>query len=408
MNLTARRVQTETTPGSHGDGGGLYLQIAPGGSKSWVFRYQRSGRRRELGLGGVAAVSLAEARELATDARRMLARGRDPIEAKRTERAKADIAAATAITFQQAAERYIQAHKAAWRSPKSLKAWEGTLTSFVYPVFGALPIDAVDVGLVLQVLEAVWSTKPETASRVRGRIEAVLDWAKARGYRQGDNPARWRGHLDSLLPKRSSVRRVEHHVALPYAEIGAFLAELRQQEAISARALEFAILLASRTGEAIGARWNEINLADRLWTIPADRMKGGREHRVPLSAPALAVLDRMAKIRLGEFVFGSSEHRPISNMAMLMLLRRMGRGDLTAHGFRSSFRDWAAERTGFPAEVAEMALAHAVGAKVAAAYRRGDLFQKRRQLAAAWAKFCTSSPASGQMVSIHTFASAAK
>lgn len=236
--------------------------------------------------------------------------------------------------------------------------------------------------------------KPETASRVRGRIESILDWATARGYRDGENPARWRGHLDNLLPARARVRRVEHHAALPYVEIGAFMAGLRAQDGVSARALEFAILTAARTGEVIGARWGEINIIDKLWTIPAERIKGGREHRVPLSAPALAIVEKMAMIRSGEFVFpGGKEGRPLSNMAFLMLLRRMNHDDLTAHGFRSSFRDWAAERTNFPSEVAEMALAHAVGDKVEAAYRRGDLFQKRRQLAEAWAKFCAAAPA---------------
>jgi integrase len=264
-------------------------------------------------------------------------------------------------------------------------------------------VQAVDVGFVMKVIEPIWAIKPETASRVRGRIESVLDWATARGYRQGENPARWRGHLENLLPKKSKVRRVEHHAALPYAEIAAFMAELRQQEGVAAHALEFAILTAARTGEVIGAKWDEIDPGERLWTVPADRMKAGKEHRVPLSDPALAILEGMRKIRQGDHIFpGGKAGRPISNMAMLMLLRRMGRGDLTAHGFRSSFRDWAAERTTFPAEVAEMALAHTVSDKVEAAYRRGDLFQKRRQLSDAWAQFCVAAPAAGQVVPIRT------
>lgn len=238
-----------------------------------------------------------------------------------------------------------------------------------------------------------------TASRVRGRIESILDWATARGYREGENPARWRGHFDNLLPARAKVRRVEHHAALPYAEIGPFMAELRAQDGVSARALEFVILTAARTGEVIGALWDGINIAERLWTIPAQRMKAGKEHRVPLSARALAIIEKMAAIRSGELVFpGGKEGRPLSNMAFLMLLRRMGRSDLTAHGFRSSFRDWAAERTNFPSEVAEMALAHAVSDKVEAAYRRGFLFQKRRQLAEAWAKFCAAAPTPAGLV----------
>jgi integrase len=246
----------------------------------------------------------------------------------------------------------------------------------------------VDVGLVMKAIEPIWTVKPETAGRVRGRIESILDWATTRGYRTGENPARWRGHLENLLPARSKVRRVEHYAALPYAAIGAFMAQLRQSDGPSARALAFLILTAARTGEVIGARWDEINVAERIWIVSADRMKAGREHRVPLSNAALAIVEKMAAIRAGEYVFpGGKAGRPMSNMALLMLLRRMGRGDLTAHGFRSTFRDWAAERANFPAEVAEMALAHTVSDKVEAAYRRGDLFEKRREIMAAWANF---------------------
>jgi integrase len=262
-------------------------------------------------------------------------------------------------------------------------------------VFGKLPVQSIDLAMVLKVLEPIWSTTSETASRLRGRIEAVLDWATVRGYRQGENPARWRGHLDSLLPSRAKVQAVRHHPALAYDQMGGFMEALRQQEGVSARALEFVILTACRTSEAIGATWDEIDLAAKLWTIPANRIKAGREHRVPLSAPALAILERMAVIRTGSHVFpGGKAGKPLSSMALLMVLRRIGRGDLTAHGFRSSFRDWAAERTSFPPEVAEMALAHSVSDKVEAAYRRGDLFEKRRQLADAWAKFCGTAKAS--------------
>jgi integrase len=251
----------------------------------------------------------------------------------------------------------------------------------------------------VKVLEPIWTEKPETASRVRGRIEAILDWATARGYRQGENPARWRGHIENLLPKKSKVRRVEHHAALPYPETAAFMVELRQQDGVAARALEFAILTAARTGEVIGGRWDEIDFAERLWTVPAERMKAGKEHRVPLSDAAMTILQTLRETREGDFIFpGSRGGRPISNMAMLMLLRRMGRSDLTAHGFRSSFRDWAAECTTFPAEVAEMALAHVVGDKVEAAYRRGDLFQKRREIMDAWSKSCATPPTGGRVV----------
>jgi integrase len=252
--------------------------------------------------------------------------------------------------------------------------------------------------LVTKVLKPVWHEKPETASRLRGRIELILDWASARGYRQGENPARWKGHLDKLLPARSKVRKVEHHAALPYSEMAAFMAALRAQEGISAVALELAILTATRTSEAIGARWDEINLAEKVWTIPASRMKAAKEHRVPLSARTLAILQEMKPLN-DTFVFAGPRGKPLSNMSLLMLLRRMGYEDLTTHGFRSTFRDWAAEQTHFPAEVAEMALAHTVGNKVEAAYRRGDMFEKRRKLAEAWAQFCSRDPAeTGQIL----------
>jgi integrase len=399
--LTAVAITQAKRRGYYGDGGGLFLQVSTSGAKSWVFRFKQGGRLREMGLGPTHTVSLAEARQKALECRKVRLDGRDPIEARRTERMQVKLDAAKATTFAACAERYIASHKAGWRNLKHAAQWPATLGSYVYPVFGSLPVQAVDVGLVMKAIEPIWVQKPETASRVRGRIECVLDWATARGYRQGENPARWRGHLENLLPKKSKVRRVEHHAALPYAEIAPFVAELRQQSGVAAWALEFAILTAARTGEVIGAKWDEIDLGERLWTVPAERMKAGKEHRVPLSDASLAILDDLRKVQQDNFVFpGGKAGRPISNMAMLMLLRRMGRGDLTAHGFRSSFRDWAAERTTFPAEVAEMALAHTVSDKVEAAYRRGDLVQKRRQLAEAWAKFCAVEQASGAVVPI--------
>jgi integrase len=300
--------------------------------------------------------------------------------------------AAKATTFRECSARYIASHRAGWRNPKHAAQWQATLATYAEPVIGGLSVQAVDTALVLKVLEPIWTVKPETAGRVRGRIESVLDWAKARGYSTGENPARWRGHLDKLLPPRSKVRRAEHHAALPYAELPGFLVSLPQQEGIAARALEFAILTAARTGEVIGARWSEMDLLDKTWTLPAARMKSGREHRVPLSPRALAILKEMQAHRHADdaFVFpGAKPGRPLSNMAFLMLLRRMRRTDLTAHGFRSSFRNWAAERTNFPAEVAEMALAHTVSDKTVAAYNRSDLFDRRRRLMAAWATFCT-------------------
>jgi integrase len=398
--LTARQAQTKGA-GLYADGGGLYLRVTPTDARMWLYRFQMAGRRRDMGLGAADLYSLAEARQKALEARKLVAEGIDPIEARREGRSAKALDAAKVMTFRQCAEAYIAAHSAAWRSHKSLAAWEGTLAADVYPTFGALPVPAIDTALVMKAIEPIWTKKPETASRVRGRIESVLDWATARSYRQGENPARWRGHLENLLPARSKVQRVEHHSALPYAEIATFMAALRQQDGVGASALEFAILTAARTGEVIGARWDEINVAERLWTVPADRMKAGKEHRSPLSDAALAIVEKMAAIRQSDHVFpGANSVRPISNMAMLMLLRRMGRDDLTVHGFRSTFRDWIAERTSFPAEVAEMALAHVVGDKVEAAYRRGDLFEKRRQLAEAWAKFCSATPVTGQVVAI--------
>jgi len=385
--LTARQVQTKG-PGVYADGGGLYLRVTPTLARLWLYRFQVRGRRRDMGLGSAELYSLAEARQKALAARKLVAEGTDPIEARRVKRSVASIKAAKEMSFRACAEAYIEAQRRGWRNPKHAAQWPATLAAYVYPVFGPLPVRAVDVGLVMKALEPIWTEKPETASRVRGRIESVLDWATARGHRQGENPARWRHHLENLLPPRSQIRRVEHHTALPYAEVGDFIAELRQQPGPAARALEFTILTAGRTSEVIGARWSEINIAEELWTVPAERMKAGREHRVPLSQPALAIVEDMTAIRVGDHVFpGSKTERPISNMAMLMLLRRMGRGHLTVHGFRSAFRDWAAERTDFPSEVAEMALAHTVSDKVEAAYRRGDMFEKRREIMTAWANF---------------------
>jgi integrase len=402
--LTARRVQTIAKAGLYADGGGLYLQVGAAGAKSWILRYQLAGRRRDMGLGSAELFTLAETREKAIEARRLIAIGIDPIEARRIERNKGKIAAAAAITFQECAARYIAAHRAGWRSPKSLNAWEATLGTYVYPTFGDVPVQAVDTGLVTKAIEPIWPVIPETAGRVRGRIESILDYASVNGWRQGENPARWRGHLEKLLPRKSSVRPVEHHPALPYGEIAEFMIELRRREGIAARAFEFLILTAARTGEVIGARWSEIDHAAKLWTIPGERMKGRREHRVPLSNAALAILDAMTEIRQGDFVFpGGNANRPLSNMSLLMTLRRMGHPDLTAHGFRSTFRDWCAERTNFPAEVAEMALAHTVGDKVEAAYRRGDLFEKRRDLAEAWARFCEGAT-QGVVVPLHSVA----
>jgi integrase len=405
--LTALKVDKAKQPGMYGDGGGLYLRLTDDGARNWVFRYMLAGRPRWMGMGPLHTVSLAEARKRAGEHRLRRHDGIDPIEARRAERLRARLDAAKAITFKECSETYIKAHRAGWRNTKHAAQWEATLATYAEPIVGALPVQSIDTALVMKVLEQeirdasdkptapLWTARPETAGRVRGRIEAILDWATAREYRQGENPARWRGHLDKLLPARGKVRKVEHHAALPYAELPGFLVALRAQEGIAARALEFTILTAARTGETIFAGWNEMEL-DKTWTIPAKRMKAGREHRVPLSVRALAILEEMQAHRHAEedFVFpGGKRGKPLSNMAFLMLLRRMDRDDLTAHGFRSSFRDWAAERTNFPAEVAEMALAHTVSDKTVAAYNRSDLFERRRRLMQQWATFCTTPPA---------------
>ena len=389
--LSARAVANAKTPGLYGDGGGLYLQVSNTGTKSWLFRYKIGGRSRYMGLGSLTTISLAKARELAGECRSLRLQHIDPIDHRNGLRAAALLEAAKAISFDECRDAYITAHRAGWRNAKHGAQWTGTLATFVTPVFGKLSVQNVDVALVMKVLEPIWSTKPETASRLRGRIERILDWAKTRGFRTGENPARWRGHLDHLLPPRSKVRKVKHHAALPFGEIGQFMVELREREGVAARALEFTILTAARTGEVLGATWDEIDLRTHTWTIPSDRMKGSREHRVPLSTDAIRLLEHMRTLKSTELVFpGHRNGKPLSIMALLMMLRRMGRSDLTTHGFRSSFRTWAAERTHFPREVVEAALAHVIGDKTEAAYQRGDLFEKRRRLMAEWARYCTS------------------
>jgi integrase len=395
--LTALKVEKVRKPGMYADGGGLYLRVTPEGTKNWVLRFMIDRRPRWMGLGPLALYGLQEARTKALDARRKRHEGIDPIAARRAERARQRLDAAKAVSFKQCAEAYISSHRAGWRNSKHAGQWGATLATYAYPVIGALPVQAVDTGLVLKVLEPIWTAKPETAGRVRGRLESILDFAKVRGERDGENPARWRGHLDKLLPAHSKVRQVEHHAALPYAELPAFLASLREQEGVAALALDFLVLTAARTGEAIGARWTEIDLLDKTWTVPAARMKARREHRVPLSARALAILDEMRLARDGNngdaFVFpGGKAGKPLSNMAFLMLLRRMGHGNLTAHGFRATFKTWASDRSSFHNEIVEASLAHVIGGKVEQAYMRGDLFEKRRRLMAQWAAFATTAP----------------
>lgn len=396
--LSAKVVEKAKRPGYYADGGNLYLQVSSSLTKSWIFRYTRQGRSHEMGLGSGRVFSLAEARSKASDTRRLLGEGLDPISAREGRRTRERLEKASTLTFAKCAEKYIAAHRAGWRNPKHISQWENTLETYAGQIIGRLAVKDVDTALVLRVLGPIWTKKPETATRLRGRIERILDWARVMGYRAGENPARWRGHLDKLLPAALNRKNREHLAALPYDEIGAFVVDLRAREAIAARALEFAILTAARTGEVIGARSDEIDVDKALWTIPAARMKAGREHRVPLSPRALQIAKAQPE---GLFLFaGGKVKQGLSNMALLEVLRRMGRDGLTVHGFRSTFRDWASERTSYPREVCEMALAHAISNKVEAAYRRGDLFEKRRKLMLDWAKYFDSPKVSGKVLSI--------
>lgn len=379
--LSARGVNAITKPGRHGDGGGLYLVVDKSGAKRWVFLYRRDGSLREMGLGGLKSVTLARARELAGEARANLQARIDPIAAKNT-------VPVTVPTFGDEADAFIAAMKPQFRNAKHIAQWEMTLREYAVPL-RSKRVDQITTADVLEVLQPYWLTKHETASRLRGRIERVLDAAKAKGHRSGENPALWRGHLDKLLPKRRKLSR-GHHAAMPYDDVPAFIADLRQRAAMAARALEFTILTAARSGETFGATWKEIDLEAALWVIPAERMKAGREHRVPLAPQAVEILSELARLgtERDAYVFpGQKEGRPLSVMAMEMILRRM-KINYTVHGFRSAFRDWAGEETAFPREIAEAALAHVVGDETERAYRRGDALEKRRKLMTAWAGYC--------------------
>ena len=388
--LTDLKVRKLTEPGRYPDGAGLLLQIATAGTKSWIYRFMLNGKSREMGLGPFPLISLSEARAAATDARKLCFNGIDPIEERRAARAKTALEKARSVTFGDAAKRYIAAHRAAWRNEKHATQWEATLATYVEPHIDKLPVQDIETGLVMKVLEPIWSEKPETAARVRGRVEAIINWATARGYRIGDNPARWRGHLEKLLPKRSKVRKVRHHPCLSYGELPNFMSVLRKTPGTAARALEFAILTAARTGEVIGAQVSEIDLENKVWIVPADRMKAGNEHRVPLCERAIDIVKEISRDEKNAHVFpGRYSPEGLSNMSLLKVLKTIGRSDVTVHGFRSSFRDWAAEQTNHPAEVVEMALAHTVQDKTEAAYRRGDLFEKRAQVMSDWGAHCS-------------------
>ena len=401
--LTARTVETKKTPGYYSDGGSLYLRITPNLTKSWAFIYRKADKRTEIGLGSIGNVTLEQARDKADILRKQLASGIDPISEKQQQESEQKAQRAKLMTFQQCADAYINAHKAGWKNPKHIQQWQNTLAQYAFPVFGDLDVKSIDTGLITKCLEPIWLTKNETAGRVRGRIESILDWATVHEYREGVNPARWRGHLDKLLAKPSKIQKTEHHKALPYTEINGFIDLLRLQEGIAAKCLEFTILTAARTGETIGATWDEIDLGAKTWTIPAVRMKAEREHRVPLSGYALSILNDMSAVRLNDYVFPSNK-KGLSNMAMLSVLKRMDRVDITVHGFRSSFRDWAAESTAYPGEVVEMALAHAIKNQAEAAYRRGDLMEKRSRLMEEWARYCKAPRLSGDVVPINKMA----
>lgn len=389
--LKGTQITGKREPGRYADGGGLYLQVGPTGGRAWLFRYMLNGKAREMGLGPLNTVDVTKARAEATECRRLVLAGIDPIEARNTGRMEALIEASRSKTFKECATAYIEAHQSGWKNAKHAAQWTATLDTYVYPKFGDLPVSAVDTGKVVEVLEAnnLWTTKTETAVRVRGRIEKVLDWAAARGFRDNTNPARWMGHLDKMLPKPSKVRKVAHHAALPFAALPAFYEDLAADKSGAARALQLIILTATRTNETLQATWKEFDLDGKVWTIPGERMKAGVEHRVPLSDAAAQIITAQLETKQNDYVFpGAKEKKPLSNMACLMLLGRMQRDDITVHGFRSTFRDWAAETTNFSREVAEMALAHTIKDDTEAAYRRGDLLDKRRALMGLWADYC--------------------
>lgn len=384
--LTARTVQTINKVGRHPDGNGLYLNVSANGGRRWVFLYRIAGRLSkngkkklfEMGLGSASSVSLKKAREAAEIVRKQLRDGLDPLQQRSKSSTK---------TFSECAAEYIKSQESGWRNPKHREQWKNTLATYADPKIGKLPVDAVSVDHVLDILKPIWTSKTETASRVRGRIESILDWAAAHKYRSSENPARWRGHLDKVLPAMRKVAKVEHHPALPYADMPAFMTDLRSRDGTAAKALEFTILAAARTGETIGAKWDEINFKEKVWTVPAERMKAGVEHQVPLSDRAIEILTDLDQET--DYVFPGQEiDKPLSNMAMLALLKRMNRSDLTVHGFRSTFRDWAAETTEYANELVEMALAHTIKNKAEAAYRRGNLLERRRALMQAWADYC--------------------
>ena len=402
MGLTVKRIKRINKPGRHLDANGLCLQVTKDGVKSWVLRYERHGHERVMGLGALHTVSLDEARERARLARLQLLDGIDPINSRKAEHTASRLAGAKALSFATAAQTFHDQNSVSWRNAKHRLQFINTLKVFAFPIIGKLPVNEIDNTHVLKVLEqrvkaqrgfpagVFWNVRRETASRVRQRIEAVLNWCVVRGHRTGDNPARWQGFLQHALPKNGQAQ-VEHHPALPFGDLPAFMADLRERDGIAAQALQFCILTAARTGEIIGATWDEIDLDNATWTVPAGRMKALREHRVPLSQSAVDLLRNLYTERGNNFLFiGSRKGAGLSNAAMSAVLGRMGRDKCTVHGFRSTFRDWAGETPAFASDALEMCLAHQVGNAVEKAYRRGDMLDKRRKLMGAWAAYCCS------------------
>jgi len=381
--LTSMQIKKLSKPGKYSDGHGLYLNIRNGGTKSWIYRYQLNGKRKEIGLGAIRIISLKEARELAADATKLRNKGIDPKTHK--EKLKAD--STNTRTFEQCAREYIKAHKSGWKNEKHASQWISTLKQYAYPHIGTLPVGEIDNNTIMAVLKPIWWTKTETASRVRGRIENILSWAIVKKYRPAPNPAIWRGNLEILLPKRSKIQKQKHHPALPHADTANLMKQIRASKSVSARALEFTILTASRTQESIGAKWDEIDLNKNIWTIPAERMKAGLEHRVPLSAQAVSLLNNL--YQTNDYLFpGLKKGKSISNMAMLKYLKKdLGHSDITVHGFRSSFREWVSEISPYSAELGESALAHINSNKVEAAYQRSDLLKKREAMMQNWANY---------------------
>lgn len=397
--LSAIEVGRLKAPGLHAVGGvaGLHLQVKEAGARTWVLRIMIGGKRRDMGLGGFPTVPLAQAREKAREARATIEKGIDPIAQRTAARSALAASRGAAVTFAEAARQFITAKSPEWKNAKHGQQWTNTLETYAFPVVGKLACTDIALPHVLKILEPIWTTKTETATRLRGRIESVLDWATVRGFRKGENPARWKGHLDKILPAPGKVAKIDHHEAVTLDDLGAFVRDLRQRDGIAAQALEFLILTAARSGEVRGATWAEIDMAGRVWTIPPERMKASKEHRVPLSDAAMRLLESIPRIAGNDLVFPSPRGLVLSDMTLTAVMRRMKR-DEVPHGFRSTFRDWAAERTNYPREVAEMALAHAIGNAVEAAYRRGDLLEKRAKMMQDWAKFCDTQAPAGNVV----------